>query len=278
MTTMNFNKFTFRKIDLPVEPSTIEAIRKQYPWPANPDTGVEYSYFSHYKFDPVQGLNPRFIDLMEWGGMKIKHCEVFYRPGTGEDFDAFIHVDGHKVVDCVAKINWVQGGTGNVMHWWMPRVAVEERHQLVTNAGTKYLTFPRDEVMEIDATDMHGLYVVNAGIPHSVDMNVGSPDEPRICLSIVPTYIVTPAGKKPNDNMGGDEVYLRLLFGAAVMDLVPKQRYIDETLRVTGEAPSQYALEVLEDKFQERIQYDIDQVKAKLLRPLQNLGSSQSGT
>lgn len=249
--------FTYRKIELPVEPGTIDEIHQQYPWPANPETGVEYSYFAHYKFDHTK-LNPVFIDIMEWGGMKVKHSEVFYRPGTGEEFDAFIHVDGHKVVECIGKINWVIGDSGNVMHWFTPVVEIQSRHQLITNAGTKYLTFLPEDVRKIDSADMHGLYVVNAGIPHSVDMTAGSPDEPRICLSIVPTYIVTPAGKNPGSNMGGDEIYLRLIFGAVVMGLSPIEHYVEETKRLTGAAPSQYAMEVIADKMQERIQIDLE--------------------
>lgn len=249
--------FTYRKIELPVEPSTVDEIHRQYPWPANPDTGIERSYFSHYKFDHTK-LNQVFVDIMEWGGMKIKHSEVFYRPGTGEQFDAFIHVDGHKVVECIGKINWVIGAKGNVMHWFKPIVEIQSRHQLITNAGTKYLTFLPEDVKKIDSTDMHGLYVVNAGIPHGVEMIDGSPDEPRICLSIVPSYIVTPAGKRPNGNIGGDEIYLRLLFGMVVMGLASLDSYVEETKQLTGEPPTQYAMEVIEDKIQERIQMDLE--------------------
>lgn len=249
--------FTYRKIELPAEPSTLEEIHRQYPWPADPDTGVERSFFSHYKFDPA-GLNPVFVDIMNWGGMKVKHCEVFYRPGTGEEFDAFIHVDGHKVVDCVGKINWVLGAKGNVMHWFKPVVEIQSRHQLTTNAGTKYLTFLPSDVEEIDSVDMHGLYVVNAGIPHSVDMKAGSPDEPRICLSIVPAYVVTPPGQKPWRSIGGDDVYLRLIFGSVIMGFMPVEHYISETRRITGADPTEYALSVLADKIQERIQEDLD--------------------
>jgi hypothetical protein len=248
--------FTYRKIELPVDPSTIEEIHRQYPWPANPETGVKRSYFSHYKFDHRK-LNHKFIEMMEWGGMTIKHSEVFYRPGTGETFDAFIHVDGHKLVDCIGKINWVIGARGNIMHWFETVVEIQPRHMLVTNAGTKYLTFLPEDVKKIDSTDMHGLYVVNAGIPHSVDMIDGSPDEPRICLSIVPTYIQTPAGKKPNSNIGGNEIYLRLIFGSVIMGINTVEHYVQENKRLTGEEPSQYAIEVLADKMQERIQRDL---------------------
>ena len=247
--------FTYRKIELPVEPSTITEIHNQYPWPADPETGVERSYFAHYRFDHTK-LNPVFADIMAWGGMKVKHSEVFYRPGTGENFDAFIHVDGHKVVECVGKINWVIGAKGNVMNWFKPVVEIQSRHQMITNAGTKYLTFLPEDVERIDTTDMHGLYVVNAGIPHSVDMTAGSPDEPRICLSIVPTYIVTPEGKDPGTNVGGDDIYLRLIFGAAVMGLASVEHYVEETKRLTGAPPTQYAMEMIAVKTQERIKRD----------------------
>lgn len=249
--------FTYRKIELPVEPSSIDEIHQQYPWPADPETGVERSYFAHYRFDHTK-LNPVFVDIMGWGGMKVKHSEVFYRPGTGENFDAFIHVDGHKVVECVGKINWVIGAKGNVMNWFKPVVEIQTRHQMITNAGTKYLTFLPEDVERIDTTDMHGLYVVNAGIPHSVDMTAGSPDEPRICLSIVPTYIQTPEGKKPNDNVGGDEIYLRLIFGSAVMGLTTVEHYVSETKRLTGAPPSDYAMEMIAVKTQERIKIDLE--------------------
>jgi hypothetical protein len=144
------------------------------------------------------------------------------------------------------------------MHWFKPVVEIQSRHQLITNAGTKYLTFLPEDVKEIDSTDMHGLYVVNAGIPHSVDMTAGSPDEPRICLSIVPTYIVVPEGKIPDTTMGGDDIYLRLIFGAAVMGLTTIEHYVSETKRITGAPPSDYAMEMIAVKTQERIRIDLE--------------------
>lgn len=246
--------FTFREITdiIPVLPSTVDNIRLMYPWPANPETGVEYSYFAHYKFDE-ELLDPLFLDIMQWGGMGVKHCEVFYRPGTGEEFDAFIHVDGHKVVDCVAKINWVMGGQQNLMRWYLPTVEVSERHELTTNAGTKYLTFQPHEVEEIAQCDMHGVYVVNAGVPHSVDMVAGSPDEPRICLSIVPGIRDPKTKEIISGAMGGDEVYLRLVWGAGVMRLIDRDSYANESVRIRGCLPAAEAMSIYWQKCQ---QYD----------------------
>lgn len=75
---------------------------------------------------------------------------------------------------------------------------------MTTKVGTKYLVFQSDEVTEIDRAEMQGLYLVNAGIPHSVDMNRGSPDAPRICLSIVPK------DKDTGKLLGCGDVYDRL--------------------------------------------------------------------
>jgi hypothetical protein len=246
--------FTYLKISdiVPVLPTTLENVRKLYPWPKNPDTGEEYSYFAHYKFDPTL-IDPLFLDIMQWGGMDIKHCEVFYRPGTGEEFDAFIHVDGHHVQPCVAKINWVVGNTDNIMRFWRPIVEVESRHELITNAGTKYLTFPQEEVELIDSVDMQGVYVVNAGIPHSVDMTQGTVNEPRICVSIVPKYRQPPKDGRPADvAMGGYEVYLRLLWGAGVMNVIDRHLYINETKRITGSYPTAEVLMLYQQQCQQQ--------------------------
>jgi len=219
--------FTYRDINiLNIAPASKETILETYPFPKNKE-GQPYTFFAHYKYDP-EYISEQFKEMMLRGGMVVKHSEVFFRPGVGEDFDAFIHVDGHRVVPCIAKINYVIGESDNIMRWYMPRVRVEDRHQLVTNAGTKYLAFPPEDVMEIDHLDMSGLYVVNAGIPHSVQMKNGTPDRPRICLSIVPML------KNSKSELGGDDVYLRLLWGAQEMNLIPRSFFDLEKIRITG--------------------------------------------
>ena len=42
------------------------------------------------------------------------------------------------------------------------------------------------------------------------------------------------------------------------MGFVPAEYYVEETKRLTGEEPTEYAMEALEDKIQERIQADLE--------------------
>lgn len=186
----NMNEhFTYKKLELGVLPSDLKTINSTYPWPKN-EQGVAFSYFAHYAF-PINLIDKEFIDILRAGNMTVKHSEVFYRPGTGTEFDAFIHTDGHKIFEGLAKINLILGGNKNIMRWYTPLGPVKPENLMTTKANTKYLVFQSDEVNEIDSVEMQGLYVVNAGIPHSVDMYRGSPDNPRVCLSIVPKDIHT---------------------------------------------------------------------------------------
>jgi hypothetical protein len=71
------------------------------------------------------------------------------------------------------------------MKWWRP-LRLSEKNEMITPIGSKYLKFDEDECQLIDQVDMNGLYVVNAGIPHSVSMVAGDLDNPRICISVTP--------------------------------------------------------------------------------------------
>lgn len=202
------NVFTYKKLDIDLMPATLEVIQKAYPFPENPE-GVLFSYFAHYKFS-TRHLNPEFNKLLNDCNLYARHAEVFHRPGTGELMDAFIHVDGHEVVPELAKINYIIGGEGNIMQWWRPKGPVTEENKLTTKAQTQYLAFEEHECDLIDEIEMtDGLYVVNAGIPHSVIMRRGDAARPRICISIVPRSIE----KDAPSNAGCWDVYQRLSEG-----------------------------------------------------------------
>jgi hypothetical protein len=193
----NMKVFTYSKIDLDIMPCTLETVRDLYPH--KPD----FSKFSHYKL-PVDRLNPDFMRLLDSAGLDVKHAEIFYRPGNGPSMDAFIHTDGHRVIPGFAKINYIIGEGGNTMKWWRP-LQVTVKNEMLTAINTKYLKFDESECQLLDQTDMIGLYVVNAGIPHSVSMIVGDVGKPRICISVTP---------KPKDsikmNIGCHEANRRL--------------------------------------------------------------------
>lgn len=192
----NMAVFTYAKVEQDILPCDIETVR--YYYPHKPD----YDKFSHYKI-PSTALSAEFLDILDRGGLAVKHAEVFYRPGTGAAMDSFIHTDGHRVVPGFAKVNYVLGGDQNIMKWWRP-LAVTEKNNMETAIGTKYLRFEEHECVLLDSVDLHGLYVVNAGIPHSVTMSSGSVSEPRICIS------VTPILKTTRDNLGCRDTLSRL--------------------------------------------------------------------
>lgn len=197
--------FTYKKLPIDMMPTSMEVIHKSYPFPET--NGVLYSYFAHYGFS-TRFLNKDFLRLLEDAGLYAKHAEIFYRPGTGEDMDAFIHVDGHEIIPGLAKINFIIGGKGNVMRWWKPLIPISDENKLITKAGTQYLAFEERHCELIDEVEMSdGLYVVNAGIPHSVTMNRGDIDNPRICISVVPRLIE----KDAPINTGCWDAYTRLV-------------------------------------------------------------------
>lgn len=188
--------FTYKKLNLDLMLCSLDVVKEFYPHKPN------FTRFAHYKI-PNNRLDKNFLNILTKAGMTPKHAEIFYRPGIGELMDAFIHTDGHQVIPGFAKINFILGGTGNIMKWWRPKT-VTEKNNMFTPIGTKYLKFSSDECILLEQTEMLGLYVINAGIPHSVEMRKGSPDVPRICIS------VTPLLTDINKNVGCADAYNRL--------------------------------------------------------------------
>lgn len=218
--------FTYLKMPKDISPASIDDILDVYPWSEN-ENREKYSYVSHYAF-PVERLSAEFKDILAHGNMVVQHIDLFYRPGVGEEFDAFIHTDGHQIVRGLAKINFIIGGENNIMSWYMPSVQVTEDHVKTTNVGTKYLNFKPDEVNLIDEAELNGLYVVNAGIPHGVKMTQGGIDKPRICISLVPRDAKTLA------NLGCNDTYVRLLTGFYKTGHVTREYYESERNRILG--------------------------------------------
>ena len=180
--------FSYYKVPQDILPATLETVKELYPY--KPD----YTKFAHYRL-PEDRLTPEFLKLLDVAGLEVKHAEIFYRPGVGKEMDAFIHTDGHKVIPGFAKINYIIGGTSNIMKWWRPTRPVTAENQMETPVKTKYLWFKEEDCVLYDQVDMQGLYVVNAGIPHSVSMNVGDINNPRIAISVTPRV---KGGASPN--------------------------------------------------------------------------------
>lgn len=203
---MSDNLFTYKRLSRDIWPATLDNVLKAYPRPKN-EKGQAYSYVSHYKV-PLEYISTEFADIIKQGNMEVVQMEVFYRPGTGEEFDAGIHSDGAEVAGNLAKINFVIGGENNTTTWYIPKVEISPDNVIVTPVGTKYLKFEPDQVEILDQADINGLYIFNGGIPHGVKMVGGSIDKPRICISVVPKIIGAASSLT-----SCHDVYLRFLFG-----------------------------------------------------------------
>ena len=97
--------FTYKKLPVDIIPASVPAILSEYPYPV---VDGEYKYFAHYKL-PTDVLTDQFCELLRCSELAVKHAEVFYRPGSGDSFSAFIHTDGHTIVPGLAKINFIIG-------------------------------------------------------------------------------------------------------------------------------------------------------------------------
>ena len=171
--------FSYYKVPMDILPCSMETVKELYPH--QPD----FTKFAHYRL-PENRLADEFKQLLDLAGLEVKHAEIFYRPGVGKNMDAFIHTDGHRVIPGFAKINYIIGGENNIMKWWRPLKPVTDANRMETSVNTKYLSFKEEDCELYDQVDMQGLYVVNAGIPHSVSMNTGGVDNPRIAISVTP--------------------------------------------------------------------------------------------
>lgn len=172
---------TWFKVSKNIQPITFDTITRLYPY--KPDFGR----YALYKF-LTSDITPEFMEILDVAELGIKHLQIFYRPGYSADMNAFIHTDGYDVIPDLAKINYVISGRGNIMKWWRPLSnTVLDKHRFKTEIGSKYLRFDEHECELLDQQDLAGLYVVNAGIPHSITMTNASIDNPRICVSITPT-------------------------------------------------------------------------------------------
>lgn len=190
--------FTHAKIPLDVIPVAKDVVNELYPHP-------ERTQFAHYKV-PIDKVSSEFSAMLHEVGLDVKHAEIFFRPGVGKLMDAFIHTDSHTIVPGFAKINFVYGGSNNVMRWWKPTQVTSKNHML-TPIGTRYLHFDESECVMLDEVMMDGLYVVNAGIPHSVLMGSASVDNPRVCISVTPRLY----GSEATSNVGCRDTVARLM-------------------------------------------------------------------
>lgn len=131
----------------------------------------------YYNVD-VSVINPYWTALLEAHNLFVARVDFFYGP-PNSPYAHNIHLD-HAPGDR-AKLNWVFGGEGSVMHWYT--VKKEKPKELLRTPGVKssYHLFEPSEVEVAHSDSINNPSVVQVGVPH----NVESPGAERWCYSLV---------------------------------------------------------------------------------------------
>lgn len=130
----------------------------------------------HYRLS-ILDLNPDFVKLIEKLGLVIMLVEVFRLKSSVKKWD--IHIDGFKIND-VPKLNFVHGNQISPMIWYKLKDGID-KPPIETIIGTPYITFSLDEVDEVDRTFIQYPTIVQAGTPHTVELEG---DQTRWAVSI----------------------------------------------------------------------------------------------
>ena len=128
----------------------------------------------------VDLLNDDIIKLLTYHGLDIKFIEVFYRP---PGINSYIHLDTDQPGD-YAKLNWVFGGEGSLMDWYMVNGNYAGTKKL-TSISTYYIQYTRDEVTLLHSQKVAQPSLVQVGIPHGISNNNLTE---RFCVSLIFGY------------------------------------------------------------------------------------------
>ena len=127
---------------------------------------------------PTDGLDPRITEFLDGLGISVPHAEVFYSiPGLRRP----IHTDGNGLRD-LCKINWVYGGAGSYMRWWIPINSGNGPIFRITSVGTKCIAYEDQDCRVIWKATVGFPSLVQVGVPHDM---VNDGNEPRWCVSYV---------------------------------------------------------------------------------------------
>lgn len=142
--------------------------------------GYEHPHFAertHINLDLEKDINPYWIKKIENHNMRVVRVELFYGPKEFP-YTMGIHID-HAYGDR-AKINWIYGGEGSLMHWYRA-LAPHSKQVLATPVHSNYTLYEPDEVRLLHSTVVETPSIVQSGIPH----NITNPGRERWCYSMV---------------------------------------------------------------------------------------------
>ena len=133
-------------------------------------------------------INPELVEFIKslglifWGSVFVKYPDGKY----------YIHIDGKKIVD-KAKLNW-SFNDDHIMHWYKTKPGIDKPilyydgknflgadAELSNEKQRKYIEYNEDEVELVHSAKVGYPSIVQAGIPHSVEVFSGE----RKCISIL---------------------------------------------------------------------------------------------
>lgn len=125
-------------------------------------------------------FHPEFLDFIKFKNVYIMFAESFFSvPGVTQDQDIHTDCDSGDYI----KINYVIGGRLSSMHWYQVKPNIHVK-PLLTEIGTEYLGFEKEQVYQISSTHVR-FSIVQVGIPH----NISNPLENRLCISLSIAHI-----------------------------------------------------------------------------------------
>jgi hypothetical protein len=114
---------------------------------------------------PNDRVDPKLLSWCDTVGIELFQAELIYTPVNGWSKP---HIDLGSFSD-LCKINWVYGGQGSKMIWYLPKNASAQGTRLQSSTvGTFIRTFHTDDLIELYSTEISGVALVHVGVPHHV--------------------------------------------------------------------------------------------------------------
>jgi hypothetical protein len=126
-------------------------------------------------------FNSDWVQYMSDIALPIKTSVLFYREPNLVDDKAHVDLlggEGDDVAKTYLGFNWVFGGKGSEMIWY--DLPPGEKKVNLTPAGSRYLSWPISELVEIDRCSIQNIpTLVRVEYPHSISVG----NESRWCIS-----------------------------------------------------------------------------------------------
>lgn len=149
--------------------------RLQFPFEIE-TPGFPGESIDHYSYDYNQ-LDPRLLDFLKQVDIYITYAEVFYsRPQTRIP----IHQDAPNL-NCYTKLNICQSSLKSFMNWYSVIPECKKQDTKVHTLNRPYIEYTPEEVVLEHTECIHGVYLVNAGVPHD---STNFTNMPRYTLSL----------------------------------------------------------------------------------------------